>query len=279
MPDENPIEIAKGAMNVLSEMLKAAGDDPNVKKAAANLGKTAVTVTSTVNTLLLPFAAINFGVEKARAYFTSKFEGDLAQKTKDIPAEKLVEPKASIAGPAVQGLAYSHEEDTLKDMYLNLLATAMDGRVPDQAHPAFVEVIKQLSGEEARLLGVMPRGVFTQGNNLPIANVLLKAKDAVGIQHAYRHLQPLTLLGTTIPTEHVDGTAIAENWLRLGLVEIRYDLQILVGGAYAWVEQRPEVVRLRQQNPDPESHISFEHGILRATAFGARFARAVGIAQ
>jgi hypothetical protein len=52
----------------------------------------------------------------------------------------------------MQGLAFSHDEQALRDMYLNLLATAMNRRDAESAHPAYVEIIKQLTAEEAQTL-------------------------------------------------------------------------------------------------------------------------------
>ena len=40
-------------------------------------------------------------------------------------------------------------------MYLNLLATAMDKDTVERAHPAFAEVIRQLTPDEARILPVL----------------------------------------------------------------------------------------------------------------------------
>ena len=52
----------------------------------------------------------------------------------------------------MQGLSYTFDEPDLKDLYLNLLTTATDDRRTDDAHPAFADVIKQLTPSEARLL-------------------------------------------------------------------------------------------------------------------------------
>ena len=150
-PDDS-IKTARDGVALVGEILKAAGDNPNVKEAGQNLGQTALTVTKLINNALLPIAAVNFAFDKAKVYFAEKFPQDIAAKTAAIPPEQVVEPKASIAGPALQGLAFTHEEPNLKEMYLSLLATAMDGRVAADAHPAFVEVIRQLSSEEAQLM-------------------------------------------------------------------------------------------------------------------------------
>jgi Abortive infection alpha len=76
----------------------------------------------------------------------------MGAKVADIPDENLITPPASIAVPALQGLSYTFEEPNLKEMYLNLLATASDDRQADQAHPAFAEIIKQLTPNETLVL-------------------------------------------------------------------------------------------------------------------------------
>ena len=144
MAEDDSMKPAKEGVSIVAEIIKAAGDDPKVKEAASNLGKTAITLTKTINNALLPIAAVNFAFDKARVYFSEKFQKDLSEKAECIPPEHLVEPKASVAGPTLQGLAFTHEEPNLKEMFLNLLATSMDGRRADLAHPAFVEIIKQL---------------------------------------------------------------------------------------------------------------------------------------
>lgn len=129
MPEIDPIKSAKDSLSLVTEIIKAAGDNPQVKQAASNLGLTAVTLTKTINNVLVPLAAINFAFDKARLYFSGKFQDEMAAKAATIPQEHLIEPKASVAGPSLQGLAFTHEEPNLKEMYLNLLTTAMDGRV------------------------------------------------------------------------------------------------------------------------------------------------------
>ena len=63
-------------------------------------------------------------------YFDGVFEKELAAKTAHIPDDRLQQPAPSVAFPAMQGLGYSLTEAELKEMYLNLLATATDGSEP-----------------------------------------------------------------------------------------------------------------------------------------------------
>jgi hypothetical protein len=184
---EDGLKNAKTAMEVLGEVVKAAGEDPNVKAAGSELGQTALTITKTINNALLPLAAVNFAFEKARAYFSGAFQRDIGAKTASIPPAEIVEPKASIAGPALQGLAFAHEEPNLKEMYLNLIAGAMDRRSASKAHPAFVEIIRQLSAEDADHASHFLR---LEGG-MPIAEIRLGSHPGGGWTLLYRHLLAL----------------------------------------------------------------------------------------
>ena len=96
-----------------------------------------------------------YPVKKANLTFRYKleaFEDDLKDKTKHIPLENLQEPPVMIAGPTLEALRYTYDERELREMYENLLASAMDNRISSEAHPSFVDTIKQLSPLDAIVL-------------------------------------------------------------------------------------------------------------------------------
>jgi Abortive infection alpha len=270
---DDPIKTAKDGVALLGDILKAAGDNPSVKEAGLNLGKSALTITKTINNVMLPLAAVNFAFDKARQYFENKFQADMATKTGGIPELEIVEPKASIAGPALQGLAFSHEEPSLKDMYLSLLATAMDGRVAADAHPAFVEIIKQLASEEAELLPVI---LNTEGS-LAIAEIRLNDLSQGGWHVKAAHLMNLRHRSTNVPFESGRRAAIVDNWVRLGLVEVEYGKALVGDQPYEWVEQRPEYIRFKAEFENEKFSLSFGRGVITRTALGLQFAKAAGL--
>lgn len=272
---DDSIKTARDGVALVGEILKAAGENPNVKESGKNLGQTALTITKTINNALLPLAAVNFAFDKAREYFSEKFQQDIAEKTASIPIDQIVEPKASIAGPALQGLAFTHEEPNLKEMYLNLLATAMDGRVSANAHPAFVEIIRQLSAADATLM----QGALQSPAPIAIVEVRLSATPQAGYQVIARHLLNLTNSFTKAPIEDPQLVVLIDNWVRLGLVTVDYATHLTDANAYEWVNQRPEVLRLRQTVENELQKLQFANGILMRTAFGAQFARAICLAQ
>ncbi|MCS6136554.1 DUF4393 domain-containing protein [Shewanella baltica] len=273
MTTDDAIKTARDGVALVSEILKAAGDNPNVKEAGQHLGQTALTITKTINNALLPLAAVNFAFDKARAYFSESFQQDISAKTSTIPPEQIVEPKASIAGPALQGLAFTHEEPNLKDMYLNRLATAMDARVAADAHPAFVEIIRQLSSEDAQLI----RGSLQSSVPIAIVEVRLTTVGQKGYSILVRHLLNLSSSTTKDPVEIPALPAMVDNWVRLGLVNVDYTTELMDVAAYKWADQRPEVMRLRQTYEKETQKLTITHGILERTAFGTQFARAVSL--
>lgn len=274
MTIDDSIKTATSGVALVGEIIKAAGDNPNVKEAGQNLGQSALTITKTINNALLPLAAINFAFDKARVYFAEKFQQDISQKASAIPPEQIIEPKASIAGPALQGLAFTHEEANLKDMYLSLLATAMDGRVASEAHPAFVEIIKQLDSEEANLI----RGVLQSTSAIAIVEVRVTTVGEKGWLTLATHLLNLTDSETLLPVENLRVPAMVDNWIRLGLVDVDYAKHLKAANSYAWVENRPEVLRYRQEHESETRKLSFANGIIVRTALGVQFAKAVGLA-
>ena len=76
----------------------------------------------------------------------------LEEKLKDVPPELIQPPEAHIAVPALQYISYCMDNEELRNMYANLLANSMNEVVKNGVHPGFVEIIKQLCPDEAKIL-------------------------------------------------------------------------------------------------------------------------------
>lgn len=103
-------------------------------------------------------SVVLYPVKRANLTFKYKledFEKDLKKKTKDIPEENLQVPPTMIAGPTLEALRYTYDEAALREMYENLLASAMDTRIAPEAHPSFVDAIKQMSPLDAQVLAII----------------------------------------------------------------------------------------------------------------------------
>lgn len=76
----------------------------------------------------------------------------LEEKLKNVPPEQIQPPEPHVAVPALQYLSYCMDNEELRDMYANLLANSMNTVVKKGVHPGFVEIIKQLCPDEAKIL-------------------------------------------------------------------------------------------------------------------------------
>jgi hypothetical protein len=127
MSEMLPMQGVKAAVEITSDIVRLARDNPDAKEAGRYVAQSVNILANTLHTVLLPLSAVNFGVKKFAEYMTSKFEKELSDVTAHIPPEHLVSPKPSLAGPTLQSLTFAFDEPNLKDLYLRLLATAMDG--------------------------------------------------------------------------------------------------------------------------------------------------------
>lgn len=76
----------------------------------------------------------------------------LEEKLRDVPPEQIETPAPYIAVPALQYISYCMDNNELREMYANLLASSMNKVVKNGVHPGYVEIIKQLSPDEAKIL-------------------------------------------------------------------------------------------------------------------------------
>lgn len=263
--------IAEEERSTKQELLEQAKETPEFAEGARQLAKRIAIRQEIITNCYKPIAKL-FGV--ANHYFDNDFEKELAEKLADVPEEHIVAPKASLAAPAMLQLGFSLDEPGLKDMYLNLLATASDDRKSESAHPSFVEVIKQLSANEATLLN----GVLEDGRTLsPIVNLRLVTKGLQGGSYLQRHVMQLVDMHTESPKELPMLATFIDNWRRLGIVDIDYSVHMVAANAYDWVVDRPEYLRHKKAlAPDGSETIEIGKGILRPTDFGLSFAKAVG---
>jgi len=151
MGDESNVQSTAMAV---AEILKAAPVYQDLlQPAAKQLGQSLETVTKTLNIVLAPIAVMVWGYETVRASVIAK----VADRLKDVPPEKITTPPANIAGPTMEALRYVGDNDELQQLYANLLAASINTDTRDAAHPAFVEIIRQLSPDEARMLILISR--------------------------------------------------------------------------------------------------------------------------
>lgn len=265
-------QVVEQSASVGKELLTAARDEPEFRQAAKSYAKRVAVKQALLTKLYEPIARM-LGV--AHVYFEGDFEKDMAEKLAKVPEERIVAPKPSIAAPAMQQLRFSLEEPDLKEMYLNLLATASDSETSASAHPAFVEVVKQLSAEEVPILNQLQ----ASGIHEPVVELRRQlVQTGGGGVSIYRHLMNVINTETGAQVEAPMVPTWIDNWIRLGLVQVNYASTLSRPDAYTWVEGRPEYARCLAENRSfPGSSLEIVKGLMFVTNFGLSFGRAVGI--
>lgn len=156
--------------------------------------------------------------EKVKIFWTDFFIPDLTQKISSIPEENLQEPKISIVGPSLEASKYYFDEKEIRDMFANLIASSMNSTYNGLVQHSFVEIIKQLSPLDAKILkdlhGVNPIIDIEYEYNFKTSNHL---KLALG-NEAIKLLENL-YFSEKIPESELNLISI-ENLFKQGLITI-----------------------------------------------------------
>ena len=87
-----------------------------------------------------------------REYNVAEIRKLLEEKLKDVAPENIEAPEPYIAVPAIQYISYCMNDHELRNLYANLLANSMNKFMKNNVHPGYVEIIKQLCPDEAKIL-------------------------------------------------------------------------------------------------------------------------------
>jgi hypothetical protein len=294
MGEENKIRDGANAVKDLLEAVPVYQDA--IQPAARELGVALQTVVKTVHIALAPLSMLVWGYEKIGAYL----EETLAEKLKHVPQEKILTPSPTVAGPILEALRFAGTEPDLRELYASLLATSMDVRTAEGAHPAFVDIIRQLSSDEARVLKFIassyPSGMILLYGRLYIP---MRASNDEPPSHRIGRVgwMPESESNNTPSFEISPSNSLAivsncqcphltqsylDNLTRLGLLSISVETSdVGLGGAYFEIRDEEylwETIRRYAQGlglPEPNS-VSFQGRayLLTLTAFGKQFCRA-----
>ncbi|MBL0679204.1 DUF4393 domain-containing protein [Aeromonas dhakensis] len=263
MSEENKIRDAADAIKGVVEAVPVYQDV--VQPAAKEVGTALQTVAKTIHIVLAPVSALVWGYDKLTDFLSTR----VADKLKDVPPECIATPKPNVAGPALEALRYTGHEESLREMYANLLAASMDTRTAQGAHPAFVEIIKQLTPDEARLLKlfVVPRA-------FPLINVRREYKVTTDTERGGNDLLVnFSLLGWEAGCDYPDETpTYLNNLCRLGLAEIPTMYEYTAPGVYDALENHSTVQAIKTAfESNDKFRIDVARGGLRITSLGRLF--------
>lgn len=208
-----------------------------------------------------------------------QFRGKLEKKVAAIPDDKKVLPKPNILGPSIQALEYGIFEDEIAEMFANLIASSMDLRDEKLVHPAFVEIIKQMTPDEAKLISYISR--VGDGNPLVSLHRITKTSPDILGNSVEVLLRRFSLVGTLADCKHPELTEqMLDNLERLKLIEI--ELSGMGGELSEKNLYDPLIERIQEDmsieisqssSPSQVGDYRISRGYFEITAFGKSFVR------
>jgi hypothetical protein len=184
-----------------------------------------------------------------------------------VPQDRVVTPPPEVAVPVVQALRLPGQPSELRAMYLNLLARAMDAQTAKSTHPAYADLIRQLTPLEARVVGL-----FAKRHRAIALLEVRRQIDTIQFETVAKHLSTLgaeLAPPTEVPRDSMDNLA------RLGIIDIRTDQHLEPQGLYEPIERSTEAARARQTIELQSGTVAYHRYLAEVTDFGLGFVRAV----
>jgi hypothetical protein len=254
MGEENK---TRDAVDAVTGLVKAVPVYEDVIQPTAK--EVGVTLQKTVHMALSPISAMVWGYDKIEEFVKIS----VAKRLEKIPPEQIRTPLPQIAGPALEALKYTGHDENLREMFSKLLATAMDEKTAATAHPSFVEIIRQLSPDEAKICRLIKHQT-----DFPIINLYEKVDE--NNQRSY--LTNFSVLGYEAACEIPKLIQrYLDNLHRLGLIKIQFDKWLTDETNYTKLETHPDFIDLIKQMKTSDLKSKTEKGVIQRTNFGGQF--------
>lgn len=214
-----------------------------------------------------------YPVKKANITYRYKlecFEDDLYRQAAQIPELCQHEPNLMIAGPTLEALKYTYDEEKLREMYIKLLTSSMDSRKDAVVHPSYVQIIQQMNSFDATLF----KFLASQSRKIKAINPDVGIK---GTNSIYINAMPEWYIDWDPAADVFQLSASIVRLSKLGLVELMFDWTTSTEG-YDILESSPQLLdilhRYQALHPDQELELCSTHSIIYVNDYGKHFAKA-----
>ena len=227
------------------------------KPTLSTVGKT---LQGATRVALAPISALIWGYDKIAAYLDVAIPEYFAKHK--VSKEKIVSPDPSIAGPLIDAMRYNAHKEEPRKMFVNLLGSTMNSDTTDE-HPAFVEVIKQLSSDECKILIQL-----NIDDKRPMLKQRLKLETNRGEIDLTTFFSDICYIGGCQYPEKFPE--YLDNLLRLGLVTVAHGRFLSEDKYYEELRNHPSYPKVMDIDP---KHIVEEKSYYQLSAFGKRFCK------
>ena len=193
------------------------------------------------------------------------FEKELYEKLKDTPEEKLSEPEPYVIIPLIQQYSYSYTNEQLRKMYINLLVSSMNTDKKWDVHPSFVDLIRQLTPDESKLIELFPTNSI---NILPLIDIMFKTGKGKG---DVTFISNFSNIGNDILDCPKNINIYLENLERLKLISIE-EIHLLDDSLYEPLENDPHITYFMNNIKSQEGQYLFvKRKSFHVTPYGISF--------
>jgi hypothetical protein len=224
---------------------------PGVQQA----GKALSTIIGLGNTILWPIALMN---EKAKIALEENLE-KYRIKMKDSQEEEVCEVAPEVGVPIAEKLSYVTNEE-LSEMYTELLANASQSQKANVAHPSFVNVISNISPDEAILM----KSIRSMPG-IPFIEVRLKFKNRNEWNTLNSMIAGLSCLSKLRYPNNVH--AYVSNLEGLGIFQVRQDIYMAGKNIYEPLEENAKATYSAAEKSAEDQTLTFQRGKIEITPF------------
>ncbi len=175
---DDPVEILKAVPEKVVEDAYSDG----VKATLQEASKIGVDALKTIRLALFPLQFAGALQDRLSSYIN--------RAIRQVPPERRVAPVESLALPIAEKLRFQEESSRISDMYVNLLARAMDRDRAHEAHPAFLHIGSQMAPDEALLIEQLAPLEFATYMRLPDSESAVRQADRDAAITASRLSEP-----------------------------------------------------------------------------------------
>lgn len=111
-----------------------------------------------------------FAFDIGAAFYDNRWQKFLKRISDKVEPQNIVEGQPQIVIPVLNALDLQQEDSLLSELFINLLSATIDKTKQDLAHPAFPNILNQLSHDEAIILFYLKKKhlFFNIGGNVNI---------------------------------------------------------------------------------------------------------------
>lgn len=197
-----------------------------------------------------------------RPYKLEQAKQKMLEKYNKIPTENLTEPRTSTVLTVAKEFDYYLDEEYIKEMFINILISDMDNRKQSKVHPSFINIVKELSQEDAKILKKLKE----------LCNL---EESIIRLKYVNPNSKAFLLVNNNIfiitSTEAFEVSYIVlNNLIRLGILEIDFTVYNSNDKIYETIFEHLKTT-VKPTSVSELSEVDFDKGLIKITELGEAF--------